>query len=124
MIDTIDDDTDFETTIDNEAMFRSENDSTIQIVNDSVTDVNEHVTNIGQDSCTSSEDVSVSTQACIPVNYEIDVFNDSSNIDAILAPSDEIESNKNIDEMRQYLQTQCYCWKSGRPVLSLLRYSS
>ena len=110
MIDTINDNTDLETIIDNEAMFHSDNDSIIQIANDTVLDVNisEHVTNIDQGSSASSEDESFSTQVCLPVNNETDDFNHSTNIDAILAPSDEIESNKNIDKMRQYLQTQCY----------------
>ena len=48
MMDTINDDSDLETTIDNAAMFHSDNDSIIQIANDTVMDVNvnKHVTNI------------------------------------------------------------------------------
>ena len=110
MIDTIHDNTDFETIIDNEAIIHSDNDSIIQIANDTVLDVNinEYVTNIDQGTSVSSEDESLSTQVCLPANNETDDFNHSTNIDDILAPSDEIESNKNIDKMRQYLQTQCY----------------
>ena len=85
MIDTINDDTDLEITIDNVAMYHSDNDSIIQIANDTVMDVNvnKHATNIDQDSSTSSEDELVSTQVCVPVNYETYDLNHSTNIDAI-----------------------------------------
>ena len=91
MNDTINDNTDLESIIDNEAMFHSDNDSFIQVANDTVSEVNinEHATKIDQGSSTSSEDESFSTQICLPVNNEADDFNHSTNIDAILAPSDE-----------------------------------
>ena len=72
MMDNVNDVTDLETTIDDVAIFPSDDDSIIQINNDSVVDVNEQDTNVDQrtsTSSTSSEDESLSTQVCVPVNY-------------------------------------------------------
>ena len=108
MIDTINDDSDLDNTIDELDMFHSGNDNLTQIDNDPVMDVNEHSTNADEGNSTSSEDESLSSLVCVPVNYETDDLIPSTTIDSLLAPMDEIENNSNIDKMREYLQTQCY----------------
>ena len=57
---------------------------------------------------TSSEDGSLPSQLCELLNGETDNLCPSPNIDCISEPMNELESNDNIDKIRQYLQTQCY----------------
>ena len=108
MMDNINDITDLETTTDDVAIFPSDDESIVQINNESVVDVNEQDTNMDERTSTSSEDESLSTQVCVPVNYQTNEFNLTPNIDHALEHMDQLDSSNNLDKMRQYLETQCY----------------
>ena len=101
MIDTIIDNTELETTMDNVDIYHSDNDSLIPNDNDLVMEVNKHSANADQGTSASSEDESLSTHVCVPITYGTDELNPSTNIVTTLGHMDETGSSNNVEKKNE-----------------------